>query len=124
MVHLPCPLFVGGKIQLPHFGIWYSAQYFDIVSLQVSVGHCLIDLFSLSVSACLLACLPLSLSLCLSRCVHASAPRHRTSALYDKSRYYQVQNTQSDILDRVFLILWINAVNSCKTRRLPVDHGR
>ena len=29
------------------------------------------------------------------------------------SRYYKVENSQSDILDRVFLILWINAFNSC-----------
>ena len=32
------------------------------------------------------------------------------------SRYYQVENTQEDILNRVFLILWINAFNSCKDR--------
>lgn len=31
-------------------------------------------------------------------------------------RYYKVENKQSDILNRVFLILWINAFNSCETR--------
>ena len=29
-------------------------------------------------------------------------------------RYYRVENTQEDILNRVFLIIWINAFNSCE----------
>lgn len=31
-----------------------------------------------------------------------------------RSRYFKVENSQSDVLDRVFLILWINAFNSCE----------
>ena len=42
---------------------------------------------------------------------------HAVSRIYaSTSRYYQVENTQEDILNRVFLILWINAFNSCKDR--------
>lgn len=36
------------------------------------------------------------------------------------SRYYKVENSQSDVLDRVFLILWINAFNSCELENVFV----
>ncbi|CAM9919784.1 unnamed protein product, partial [Ectocarpus fasciculatus] len=42
----------------------------------------------------------------------ASMNSVRDPAAYALSRYYQVENTQEDILNRVFLILWINAFNS------------
>ncbi|CBJ33450.1 conserved unknown protein [Ectocarpus siliculosus] len=43
--------------------------------------------------------------------VRASMNSVRDPAAY-ALRYYQVENTQEDILNRVFLILWINAFNS------------
>ncbi|CAM9216387.1 unnamed protein product [Ectocarpus sp. 12 AP-2014] len=44
--------------------------------------------------------------------VRASMNSVRDPAAYALSRYYQVENTQEDILNRVFLILGINAFNS------------
>ncbi|CAN0131811.1 unnamed protein product, partial [Ectocarpus fasciculatus] len=42
----------------------------------------------------------------------ASMNSVRDPAAYALSRYYQVENTQEGILNRVFLIIWINAFNA------------
>lgn len=39
---------------------------------------------------------------------------HVSGLLTMHIRYYRVENTQEDILNRVFLIIWINAFNSCE----------
>lgn len=53
-------------------------------------------------------------------CPHVNAITPLRFPLNGKNSYYQAENKQSDIFDRVFLIIWINAFNSCKTRRLPL----
>lgn len=39
-----------------------------------------------------------------------------------RCRYYKVKNTQVDILNRAFLILWMNAFNSCTGLLLSLEH--
>lgn len=52
------------------------------------------------------------------RAIHHPPSTHRTSVSSAENSYFQVENTQSDILDRVFLIIWINAFNSCENAAL------
>lgn len=63
--------------------------------------------FDVSLSAFAASLCPIPAPATLSSTVHASPLRTESS-------YFQIENTQSDILDRVFLIIWINAFNSCK----------
>lgn len=76
-----------------------------------------------STAACLLVCSPSPSTLTY---VLVTFRSYNEILLCDMSRYYQVENTQEDILNRVFLILWINAFNSCKDRSVrvvTVAHG-
>ncbi|CAN0437423.1 unnamed protein product, partial [Ectocarpus sp. 12 AP-2014] len=55
--------------------------------------------------------------------VRASMNSVRDPAVYALSRYYRVENTQEDILNRAFLIIWINAFNSyMDMAAIPVFH--
>ena len=74
-------------------------------------------LFARVSSSCVCVCSspPSFASLSLRTCSPRPRNRRRRVRRPPKSSYSQVEHTQVDIPDRVFLIIWINAFNSCET---------